>query len=77
MKNNVELLINESDFKPYYKVELYVSVEYLQDMQYSEIRNNIPAIIGNTVLGEIQLFKEKLQQDMKDKMIRDLKPFRS
>lgn len=75
MKNKVDLVIDDSDFKPYYKVELHVSVEYLQDMQYSEIRNSIPTIIGIMVLDEIKSFKEKYLEDMKTKMVRDLKPF--
>lgn len=72
MKNKVELVIGD-DFIPYYKVELYLRVEDLQDMRYSGFKDEIPNIVGTIVLDEIEQFKEQFKEDMKTRMVRESK----
>ena len=63
----------EADFKPYYKVELYVSVEGLQDLQLSKFARYASEVLGETVLEEIKKFTNEYQEDMKIRMVRETK----
>jgi hypothetical protein len=74
MKNKVELVINEDNFKPFYKVELYVSVEGLQDLRHSKIARYTTEALGTTVLEEIEKFTIQFEEHMKAQIARELKP---
>ena len=73
MKNKVALVVDESDMKAYYKVEMYVSTEYLQDLRYSTLKEHIPAIVGGMLLNEVERFNEQFKKDLNEKVLQKLK----
>lgn len=72
MKNKVELVVGD-DYRPYYKIELYLPIEDLQDMRGYGRSAEIPELIGTIVLNEIQQFSEEFVRDVNHQVLQKLK----
>lgn len=72
MKNKVELVMGD-DYRPYYKIELYLPIEDLQDMRAYGRSAEIPELVGTVVLNEIQQFSEDCIRDVNNLLSQKLK----
>jgi hypothetical protein len=72
MKNKVELIMGD-DYIPYYKIELYVRPDDLQDMRAYGRSAEIPELIGTIVLNELQQFSDEFMRDVNNQVLQKLK----
>lgn len=71
MKNKVELVMGD-DYRPYYKIELYLPCEDLQDMRAYGRSAEIPELVGTVVLNEIQQFSKEFIRDVNKQVLEKL-----
>lgn len=73
MKNKVELIMGD-DYRPYYKIELYLRPDDMQDMRAYGRSAEIPELIGITVLNEIEQFSEEYFRSINKQVLEKLTP---
>lgn len=67
MRNTVELVLDEERWEPAYKIELYISMEEIQDMKAYGMKDEIPKVVGIIVMNEIDKFNKNFQEGLKNR----------
>ena len=73
MKNNVSVYVDKENMRPYYRVEISLPIEELEDMKAAKL--SLSSAIGDIVLAEIEESKKSppviFQTDRIERLERD------